>query len=438
MSATSFCTAFNGIGGQVAVPYTAGSGYLYTNIPSGALQFVTVTNGGSGYTSAPSVSFSGGGGSGATATATIDSNSSTVIGVTLTAEGSGYTSAPSVSFSGGGGSGASAISGISYFALSGSEWARFTAVDLSGNLQSILKVTAVTSSVTSVVVTNGGSSYTSAPSVSFSGGGGSGAAATATLNGNAVSSITMTSYGSGYTSAPSVSFSGGGGSGAAATAYITYKLTISSTLEGTTDVDLPSGSTFEMRITAGTFNDIATAINNLENGGITIGNPVSGGTSKSVLFVDGSGNLAQNNSDFQWDDSAKTFILTTTTNTNPIIVKNDYASNGPAVFLGQRGNSGTGNYIAFQSTYTSISTTNPFWMLGVNQNTPNFAFSSWDGTNVLNYVTASEISGAAGIGFYTSTPVAKQTVYGSRGSNAALASLLTALANLGLIYDSTS
>lgn len=41
-------------------------------------------------------------------------------------------------------------------------------------------------------------------------------------------------------------------------------------------------------------------------------------------------------------------------------------------------------------------------------------------------------------GFYNTTPIAKPTASGSRGSNAALASLLTALANLGLITDSTS
>ena len=62
---------------------------------------------GSGYTSAPTVSFSGGGGSGAAATAVINA-AGRVIGVTLTAFGSGYTSAPTVSFSGGGGSGAAA------------------------------------------------------------------------------------------------------------------------------------------------------------------------------------------------------------------------------------------------------------------------------------------------------------------------------------------
>lgn len=42
------------------------------------------------------------------------------------------------------------------------------------------------------------------------------------------------------------------------------------------------------------------------------------------------------------------------------------------------------------------------------------------------------------VGFNNTAPIAKPTVTGSRGSNAALASLLTALASYGLITDSTS
>lgn len=45
---------------------------------------------------------------------------------------------------------------------------------------------------------------------------------------------------------------------------------------------------------------------------------------------------------------------------------------------------------------------------------------------------------ATGIGFFAAAPVAKPTVTGSRGGNAALASLLTALANFGLLTDSSS
>lgn len=42
------------------------------------------------------------------------------------------------------------------------------------------------------------------------------------------------------------------------------------------------------------------------------------------------------------------------------------------------------------------------------------------------------------IGFYGATPVTKPTVTGAKGGNAALASLLTALVNLGLITDTTT
>lgn len=44
----------------------------------------------------------------------------------------------------------------------------------------------------------------------------------------------------------------------------------------------------------------------------------------------------------------------------------------------------------------------------------------------------------AGVGFYGGAGVAKPTVSGAKGSNAALASLLTALASQGLITDSSS
>lgn len=74
------------------------------------------------------------------------------------------------------------------------------------------------SPVSSITVTNGGSGYTSAPTVAITGGGGTGAAATAVVSGGAVTSITLDNPGSGYTYAPTVTISGGGGVGAAAKA----------------------------------------------------------------------------------------------------------------------------------------------------------------------------------------------------------------------------
>ncbi len=70
------------------------------------LSSITVTTGGAGYTSAPTVSISGGGGSGATATATVTAGA--VTSIALTNPGANYTSSPLVTISGGGGSGATA------------------------------------------------------------------------------------------------------------------------------------------------------------------------------------------------------------------------------------------------------------------------------------------------------------------------------------------
>lgn len=81
--------------------------------------------------------------------------------------------------------------------------------------------------VGSVVVTAGGSGYTSAPTVAFSGGGGgTGAAATATIANGAVTGVTITNPGSGYTAAPTVTFTGGSGTGVAATANLASELNI--------------------------------------------------------------------------------------------------------------------------------------------------------------------------------------------------------------------
>lgn len=80
--------------------------------------------------------------------------------------------------------------------------------------------------VGSVIVTAGGTGYTSAPTVAFSGGGGgTGATATATVANGAVTGVTITNPGSGYTSAPTVAFSGAG-SGATATANLASELNI--------------------------------------------------------------------------------------------------------------------------------------------------------------------------------------------------------------------
>lgn len=87
----------------------------------------------------------------------------------------------------------------------------------------------------SIIITNGGSGYTSTPTITISGGGGTGAAANAIVVNGVVTGINITQRGAltvagpYYTSAPTVTISGGGGTGATATA----------TISSSTDADLP-------------------------------------------------------------------------------------------------------------------------------------------------------------------------------------------------------
>jgi phage tail sheath protein FI len=81
--------------------------------PSG-VKTIAVGTQGSGYTSAPAVSFTGGGGTGAEAVAVLGTggNAGKVIAVNVTKPGRGYTAAPTVVFTGGGGTGAAATATI--------------------------------------------------------------------------------------------------------------------------------------------------------------------------------------------------------------------------------------------------------------------------------------------------------------------------------------
>jgi hypothetical protein len=195
---------------------------------------LTMTAGGSGYETAPTLSFTGGAGTGATATATLAAGG-TVSRLTLTAAGAGFTIAPAVTITGGGGSGAKASSVVGSGTTAGvvrylrlvNPGIGYTTVPTltisggSGTGATATTAIATTGYVRTITLTNPGSGYTSEPTISFTGGGGSGAAALArlTLTGS-VSGVSVVNAGTGLTTAPTISFVGGDGSGAAATASL--------------------------------------------------------------------------------------------------------------------------------------------------------------------------------------------------------------------------
>lgn len=155
---------------------------------------VTILNGGTKYTSGPTVTAFGGSGAGATFSSTVSNGSVTTI--TPTAPGSGWKLNEHVQLvvSGGGS-------------------------DTQARCHATIDST--TGGVAAVNVTAGGSAYTGDVHITFSGGGGTGAAAVVSVAQNGVIvAVTVTNPGSGYTSAPTVAFVATAGSGATAVANV--------------------------------------------------------------------------------------------------------------------------------------------------------------------------------------------------------------------------
>lgn len=218
-------------GDVVQIDFMGGNGensaVLGAGLPAGGVGAVTVVDGGSGYTSAPAVTFSGGGGAGATATATVTNG--VITDVQVTGSGAGYITAPVVVFTGGGGAGgvgqallgASGVAGIAV-ADGGSGFTSVPLLTIQGGGGAGATAVAILAPTTiaRINVTAGGSGYTSAPVVVFHGGEGDGGfiipTATANLVGESVGSITITTAGTAITTSMSITFTGGGGSGAGA------------------------------------------------------------------------------------------------------------------------------------------------------------------------------------------------------------------------------
>lgn len=392
---------------------------------------VNVTAGGGGYTSTPTVTFSGGGGTGATGTAIVSGN--VVTGIAITGSGSGYTSAPTVTISGGGGAGATATATLAGVTVAGSNLTfnigalavgqtatividaqvanpvnpagdhtltnTATVVDSYDTTQRTSSADVVVSSipmlslvetatpsdrrVVYVDVTAGGT-YTTIPTVSFSGGGCTGATGTVSVTGTpgnyTVTGVTITNAGTGCTSAPAVVFTGSGVGGAAATATvgpapgdtITYVLTATNIGTATaTDVvifdEIPNYTNY---LSGGTFSIdtvYSTGVSVVPGGTATLTYTVTVGSSlpKGVTPLTTNGGATSTN-------AASPLPVTTTVNTGaapayaiektpddqlkpfPVATLTANATNATTLTVASTRLVETGTYVVVGSTVTQV------------------------------------------------------------------------------------
>jgi hypothetical protein len=206
-SVTGVCSAHRN-DTLTGVQFTGGGGSGFTGTlrfdSSGTIVtgYPTIQNSGTGYASSPTglTGFTGCGS--LTFTAQLGRRIASPQTITLTTGGGGYTSVPTISFAPGSGMADTLASGT---ATLGPEPA--------GARQ-----------VRKIIVDNGGSGYDtlSPPNVTISGGGGSGANFTAHVAGSSyrVHDISIDNHGYGYIAEPAVTISGGAGSGATARAVL--------------------------------------------------------------------------------------------------------------------------------------------------------------------------------------------------------------------------
>lgn len=165
----------------IPVRKTSGQGNPAFDV-NGEVDSITVTAGGSGYTSAPTVVIEGDG-TGAVATATLTAGA--VTSITITNAGRGYSFA-FIKLTGGGGTGATATAN-----LGSTE---------TPSLQSAVEAAAISGTLDRIEITNGGVDYVEGDVTIRVSGDGSGASASANVNSaGTITSVNVTNPGSGYT-----------------------------------------------------------------------------------------------------------------------------------------------------------------------------------------------------------------------------------------------
>ena len=211
----------------------------YIVYPS-TINSVTVNSGGTNYnTSATQVTISGGGGSGAVLTPTISGG--VITALTVSNAGIGYTGPPTISITSGLINTTSLVGGTGYVDVN----TQFV-ITGGGGTGTVIIPTVTSGVITALTITSFGSGYVTTPTITITsgitgtsnivagsgytngiyplvvtGGGGSGCSGSFTISGGVLSSIVIGNAGTGYTSAPTLSFPGAGaGTGASAIATL--------------------------------------------------------------------------------------------------------------------------------------------------------------------------------------------------------------------------
>ena len=172
---------------------------------NGIIDALTITSGGSGYTSIPQVTILGDG-TGAGATCTINAGTGVVNSITVTSVGSGYSFA-TVIFTGGGGTGAEASVTLGL-------------ADALPTVQAAVENTSTGGTIGRIVVSDRGIDYISGGVTVVITGDGSGATATATVVDGQITSVNVINEGSGYTFADVTFQTASSGTNAVARAII--------------------------------------------------------------------------------------------------------------------------------------------------------------------------------------------------------------------------
>lgn len=145
-------------------------------------------------------------------------------------------------------------------------------------------------------------------------------------------------------------------------------------------------------------------VSQLPTGAMAVGGSVSGGTAKSVLFVDGSGNLAQDNANFNYDSSTQTLTLGRSTSGSP-------ANDGLLLMASSDGSGGTIQWeVGCHHTTAHANWTYSWGVREIGTAYPRFLLP-WNSENVLLSPYA---VGSVGIG--TDAPGSRLTVVAGGGT----------------------